>query len=533
MVSDAASASRTPVSNAKVTHEPRAATGHENRSPRRGRPRLAPVVVKSSQASTKPARSGSAAVDRILEGWLPAEVLRFGVPLALGMGLQTTFNLVDTYIVAQIGGESGAAAMSAIAPCDNIAAVGTILSYGLSIATGTLISHKHAQGDEAGVRRVAWQSLLLLTFISAAFAVIGLFGSGWLLEDVMRTKGMAAEVGIPYLTVTMTGSCSIFLLLHLITIQRALGSSKTPISMLVFANAANLLFAVLFVFGPGPAPPIFSWGPPIADFFGVPRMEMVGAAWATVLARLLALLPAFVVVYHRHQLFQADSRERPNGKVMRRIWDIGWPTSSQLVVRILAVVAVIAFANAGYTTEEDQSIGAAMTVVLRWEAMALFVGLGWGSASQTFVGQNLGAGNRLRAQHSGWYMAAYNSLMMLAFAVTCMFFGRELIEIFTDDPKVVEAALDYFVWVAPSYVGLGLGIVLGSAIQGAGASRQTFLIDLGVIVLFQIPLCVLVVHVFQAPVSALWQVVALTYCTFAVVYFFFYKRGSFLRTQIT
>ncbi len=490
-------------------------------------------MAKAAMNEERPYRPPMAtAVERILDGWLPLEVARFGIPLALGMGLQTTFNLVDTYIVAHIGGASGAAAMGAIAPCDNIAAVGTILSYGLSIATGTIISRKHTQGDEEGVKRVAWQSLLLLTFISGVFAVLGLFGSGWLLEDVMRTKGMAAEVGIPYLQVTMTGSFSIFLLLHLITIQRALGSSKTPITMLIVANAANLLLAVLLVYGSGDAPAVFSWGPPIAEALGLPRLEMVGAAWATVLARMLALVPAFIVVYKRHELFREDSREKPDGAVMRRIWDIGWPTSSQLVVRILAVVAVIAFANAGYTTEEDQSIGAAMTVVLRWEAMALFVGLGWGSASQTFVGQNLGAGNQLRAQRSGWYMSAYNSIMMLVFAVACFFFGRDLITIFSDDPHTIDAALDYFFWVAPSYVGLGIGIVLGSAIQGAGASRQTFLIDLGVILLFQIPLSALVVHVFDAPVTALWQVVALTYYAFAVVYFWVYKRGTFLRTQV-
>ncbi|MEN9577645.1 MAG: hypothetical protein RJA70_654, partial [Pseudomonadota bacterium] len=77
-------------------------------------------------------------VRRIVDGWLPVEVARFGIPLAIGMGLQTTFNLVDAYIVAHIGGPRGVAGMAAIGSCDNIAAVGTILSYGLSIATGSI-----------------------------------------------------------------------------------------------------------------------------------------------------------------------------------------------------------------------------------------------------------------------------------------------------------------------------------------------------------------------------------------------------------
>lgn len=472
-----------------------------------------------------------ASVRRIVEGWLPLEIARFGVPLAIGMGLQTTFNLVDTYIVAHIDGPSGAAGMAAIASCDNIAAVGTILSYGLSIATGSIISRKQAQGDEEGVRRVAWQSLLMLGFISVVFAIAGLFGSRFLLEDLMRTKGMVAEVGVAYLTVTMTGSWTMFLLLHLITIQRALGSSKAPISLLVIANAANLLLAVLLVFGSGPAPDLFAWGPPLAATLGLPRLELEGAAWATVLARGLVLIPAFVLAFKRHHLFRQDSRCPPELGIMRRIWDIGWPTSSQMVVRILAIVAVIAFANDGYTSDTNQSVGAALTVVLRWETMALFVGLGWGSAAQTFVGQNLGAGNPRRALHSGWVASSYNSVMMLLFAVACFVYGRELVGLFTQDEAVIQAALGYFTWVAPSYVGLGIGIVLGSAIQGAGASRQTFAIDLAVVSLVQLPLCFLVVNVWQADLEALWQVVAFTNYTFAAVCAVYYRKGTFLRTQ--
>src|SRR5690606_23019047 len=146
----------------------------------------------------------------------------------------------------------------------------------------------------------------------------------------------------------------------------------TPIGMLIFANAANLVLAVLLVYGPGEAPTIFAWGPPIAQSLGLPRLELVGAAWATVIARLLALIPTFIITYKRHHLFHESSRERPDPAVMKRIWDVGWPTSSQLVVRIVAVLAVIAFAQRGYTTISDQSTATALGVVLRWETMALF-----------------------------------------------------------------------------------------------------------------------------------------------------------------
>jgi Na+-driven multidrug efflux pump len=289
---------------------------------------------------------------------------------------------------------------------------------------------------------------------------------------------------------------------------------------------------VLLVYGPGHAPTIFAWGPPIAEALHIPRLGLVGAGWATIIARTLALLPTFFITFRRHNLFRKDSRERPNKRIIQKVWQIGWPTSSQLVVRIIAILAVVAFAQRGYTTAANQDTATALGVVLRWETMALFVGLGWGSASQTFMGQNLGAGNFARAKASGWYMCAYNAIMMAFFALACLMWGEEMIAFFSPGTGVVQTGVEYFNWVAPSYVGLGVGIVLGSAIQGAGATRLTYLIDQAVIALFQIPACWLVVRVLQTPATGLWLVVAMTYWMFAVVYVVFYRRGRFLHTAL-
>ena len=72
---------------------------------------------------------------------------------------------------------------------------------------------------------------------------------------------------------------------------------------------------------------------------------------------------------------------------------------------MLAVHALVARA---FTTQTDQTATTALGIVFRLETMALFVGLGWGSAAQTFVGQNLGARRKHRAIRSGWLAALYN-----------------------------------------------------------------------------------------------------------------------------
>ncbi|HWO10711.1 MAG TPA: hypothetical protein VNN80_14560, partial [Polyangiaceae bacterium] len=82
----------------------------------------------SVRSAPGPARV-SPASQRILTGPLALEIARFGVPLALGMGLQTSFNLVDAYIISGLGGHTASAALGAIGVADLIGALGTILSY--------------------------------------------------------------------------------------------------------------------------------------------------------------------------------------------------------------------------------------------------------------------------------------------------------------------------------------------------------------------------------------------------------------------
>src|SRR5216684_1927849 len=102
--------------------------------------------------------------ERIVSGPLALTLLRFGAPLALGMGLQTTFNLVDAYVAGP--------SLGAIGICDQIAAIGSIVSYGISTATAALVAQHDGRGDREAARRVAWQSMIMVSLWSALFGLL-------------------------------------------------------------------------------------------------------------------------------------------------------------------------------------------------------------------------------------------------------------------------------------------------------------------------------------------------------------------------
>jgi putative MATE family efflux protein len=483
-------------------------------------------MIPSTPAPSALAAPVDKATRRILEGPLGREIARFGAPLALGMALQTTFNLVDAYLISHLPIEEVGPSIGALGICDQVAALGTILSYGVSTATGTVLSTQKGAGELAAIPRTAWQSLLIVAALGALFAVIGLAGAGFVVRDLIGAKGEVAVEASRYLRVIVGGSFSIFFLLQLTSIQRALGSAKTPASLLVVGNVINVFVAILFIYGPGPCPAAFAPIAGVARALHVPRMGMLGAAWATILSRTLILLPTMGILARRFSIVWPKRGERsPDAAEIRRILAIAWPSSAQFVIRIMAMLLVNSLVARFFTTQDDQTATTAIGLVFRLDTMALFVAMGWGSAAQTFVGQNLGAGKPRRAVQSGWITAAYDAMTNAALVALVLYAGARVLRVFDDEPAPVAIGVQYLRVVAPSYVALGVGVVLGNAMTGAGASRTTLWIDVVVILGFQFPVCIAAVALFGVPLPRLFACVAATNAVSAVAYAFVYVRG--------
>ena len=466
---------------------------------------------------------------RILEGKLFWQVAIFGAPLAIGMGLQNLFNLVDAYLVGRLPKAEVASAIGAIGMCDLLAAIGTIVCYGISTATSTIIAQRVGAKDHTGVERAMWQSTLLVGIVAMVFAIFAIVFAGPLITYVMGAKGAVRTLATSYLRVLVGGSGTIFFLLHFSSIFRALGSSKTPAAMLVAGNALNVLFAAAVMFDPVSGPAFARPLASLAHSIGLSTMGLPGAAWATVVARALALIPLTVLLFSRFRFVLPPKGSRGlAGKEIRTILSVAWPASSQFVLRISAMLVTNAIVAHYFTTEFDQTASTAMGLVFRVDTLALFLALGWGSAAQTFVAQNLGANNTERAVRAGWITVLFDAFTNAAILILLSSFGIRILRLFGDDPGALAIASAYLRIMLWSYLPLGVGIVLGLAMAGAGAMKATLMIDLVVLGLIQLPLSIVAAR--TGSMTNLFLGVAATQAFAALFYVFWYKRRSWTRS---
>lgn len=466
---------------------------------------------------------------RIIEGSLPWEVLRFGGPLALGMALQTTFNLADAYLIAQLPMSEVAAAVGALGLCDQLAALGTIASYGISTAAAILVAQAKGRGDTKAVERIAWQSSLFVIAMSVVFGFAGVFGSGVIVRGLIGAKGDVAEQAIVYSRAMIGGSYSIFLLLHVTTLMRALGSSKTPVGFMLLGNVLNVFFAILFLYGGGPGP---AWASPvlgIARTLHIPHMGMIGAALATILTRTAVLIPVTLLFLRRFRLRIPTGAERKFDRVsIKELLTLAWPTSVQFLVRIAAMLAVNSLVARFFTTETDQTASTAMGLVFRLDTFSLFVAMGWGSAAQTFAAQNVGAHRSDRAKQAGVVATVYGLVTSIGLTMLAIFAGPAVLRMLGGDEASIAIAMDYLRRVAPTYFALGSGIVLGNALAGAGRVRTTLAVDLGVLAVLQVPLA-FVAAVLSSNVTSIFAVVAAANIVCAVAYVVVYAKIRWMK----
>ena len=464
----------------------------------------------------------------IVDGELLRGLVRFGAPLSVGMGLHAVFNVVDMVVVGNL--PEGAQALGVIALCDLLAMLATVVATGVCNAAVAMVARRIGEGDRDGAIRACWQSLTVLLAAAGVFALVALLFSGPIVT-VMGAKGWVQGEADRYLQVIMGGSVTAFLLLHTTSVTRAAGHSYTPTLLLFGAYVLNLVLSVLLVYGPGEAPALFAWGPGLAEAMGIPRLGVEGAAWGTVIARGVVALPALLLLAGDFYTLKLSSF-LPTRAELGRISGIAWPSVAQYGVRVLAILALLAVVAHLFTTEHDTSALSAMGVCIRLDTIGLFLGMGWGSAAATFVGQNMGAGQFGRATRAGWYAGAINAALLLAVGAAYMLFAEQVAGLFTPDADVIRVCRLYLLAVGPSYAFVGLAVALSTALAGAGDTMVSFRIDALVLFGLQTPLLLLLAGGLSLPLLSCFVVVGACNVVAAGLYVFAFSRGRWTGRRV-
>ena len=394
-------------------------------------------------------------------------LLQMGMPVAIGMLMTFLFQLVDSYFIGQLGAKE-LAVISFSFPVYLL-----LLGFFMGAASGVATAIGKAIGENNSEKAKILSSMAHLAFICFTI-LLGILGI-YTITPVFTILGASStqiSLVANYMLPLYSG---MFLLVGgLVGNSVLLAKSLTKRATIIMGigGVVNLLLDYLFIFGYGGV---------------IPRMELAGAAWATVISWFVIFVLMIFTVW-RQDLFSAKL-------LLPKYWQLGYlqeivqlssPAILSQVMTPLSV-AVITRLLANFGGEYVAAYG----VVSRIESLGL-TGILSLSVIITPLGAQYFGGHRQDKLDAMVALAGRMTVYWgIGFYLCILVFSQQIIAIFTDDLGVIAQGQIYLRFVGISYPLFGLFLITGSFLNGVYQASRSLQLTLLKNLLCTVPFAIL------------------------------------------
>jgi MATE efflux family protein len=370
-------------------------------------------------------------------------LVTMSLPIMISMLIQALYNIVDSIFVAQIG-ENALTAVSLAFPVQNlIIAVG----IGTGIGINSLLSRRLGERRFDDANAAAENGILLSLCNWLVFAIFG----GLFSEAFFRAFTENPEIismGTDYLTVCTVFSFGCFMQFACERILQATGI--TIYNMITQATGAiiNIILDPIMIFG----------------LFGFPRLGVKGAAIATVIGQIVAMLMGLWFNAKKNKEVHMDFRHfRPNGRIIGEIYKVGVPS---IVMQSIGTVMTIGM-NKILIAFSETAV-AVFGVYFKLQSFVFMPIFGLTNGLVPIVAYNYGARKRTRITASIRLALVYALSIMALGLLIFQLFPVPLLRLFKASDALLSIGVPALRIISISFLGAGVGIVLSSVFQAMG-----------------------------------------------------------------
>jgi putative MATE family efflux protein len=364
------------------------------------------------------------------------DIVRLAVPALGALAAEPLYLLADTAMVGHLGTEE----LAAVAIAATLLTGAFTLFNFLTYATTAQVARLHGAGEQVAAGRIAAQALWLSAGIGVILAAL-LAGLAVPLVDLMGGGGRVGDLAVLYLRIGSLGLPFAMIALAGQGYLRGISDLRSPLVIVVVANAANVALNVVFIYG-------FDWG-------------LAGSAWATVVAQ-SGMGAAFV----RALLSAPADSRRPSLARMRPLARIG----GEIFLRTAALYGSFVVASAVLARVGKDSLAAHQIAFQLFLFLALVLDA-VAIAGQVIVGRTLGAGDAEAAHSAARRMIEWAVAAGAVFGLLMLALVDVLPRVFTSDAAVIERAQEIWPLFALMQPANGAVFALDGILIGAGDTR--------------------------------------------------------------
>jgi len=422
-------------------------------------------------------------------------ILKSSLPAAVDLASQPVMWLVEAVYIGRLG----AAALGGVGFALQIILVTMTLMLTLVMGAIIRISRILGSGNHREAHHIFGQTVLTGFLISIPIGLVWYFASPAIfniihereLVKMFSGEGISGiESGIVYLqTIALF---SPVLITNFVAVGLIRGSGDTRISMNIniTMNAANLLLAPVLIYG----------------LFGMPRLEVQGAAIAVIFSHCLGFIMTLLYSRHHKTTLFLSLRDVTvfRWSSVKQLFQLGLPTTlEQLVWSIGQLIVTVYVALLGI------HLLAIHQVFLRIQGVLSMFYLGFGIAAMTHMGKNLGADDHLLAEHTSkttHRIVLVFGCFILVLLVLCR---RPIISLFfREGVDVISnfSFLSLFIVFTMVQVPKALNTVISGSLRGAGDIKWLMWINIITVSLLEVGVNWVGAFVFHFGITGIWFV---------------------------
>lgn len=419
---------------------------------------------------------------------VPKVMLNMGIPMILSMVLQACYNIVDSMFVARMpdfGGVTGAGeyGVNALTLAFPVQMLVVAFGIGTGVGVNALLAKSLGQRDGEKAAKAAGNGISSALIIYGVFFLFALFGVKPYMESQTGDEVVLA-MGSSYLFICTAASFGIILFSIYEKLLQATGKT-------VYSTAAQILGAVCNII----LDPILIFG-----WFGMPRMGIQGAAYATVIGQAASMLAAMYFHY----------RKNTEVKLGRKYLKLQWSVVKEIyVIGLPAIImqALMSFMTYGvnliFGTVSQEAV-TAYGIFYKIQQFVFFAGFGLRDAITPVVSFNYGMGDKKRIKQGIFYGILYIEAIMLAGMIGLELFAKPLAGLFAMSERTEALCVMASRIIAAGFLFAGGNIAMQGIFQALGCGLDSLIVSLLRLCIVVLPLAWLFARLENAGFMIWW-----------------------------
>lgn len=445
--------------------------------------------------------------DQLDKKELNKRVINLAWPAVSRMFLQSVVGMVDIMMVGRLGPSS----IAAVSLGNRLVFIMIGALQALAVGSTALVAQYIGANNRKQANRVIWQALYGAFLLAVLLSIGGYLLTPQILTgmlSLMETMDYAVlDQGIIYLRIIFISMIFGLPQICINALLQGVGDMKTPLYIMTISNLCNVIGNYLLIFGVGP----------------FPELGVTGAAIATGGSRVIGALVGLVILFRGKSKIRLRVAHMPRGlnkQVLARILKIGLPASVEQLIRHSTQI-IFTFLVAGLGTMAI----AANEIVMNVQSISQMPGFGFSLAATTLVGQSLGAEKYRLAQDYGAQTMKITMFLMGSLGLVLVIWPQAFIHLYTDDPRVIQAAIPSLRIIAGIQPIFAVLMVLSGALRGAGDTKwvmyTTFIGNWGV----RVVLSLMMAFYFRIGLMGFWIAVALDISVRSLLIYIRFRAG--------